>query len=246
MPTWVIWEKKKKETIKFKIVVEISSLCVVFVPLSVHLSATAAAGAGYPDFFFTNKCANSKNNTMHLSHPGCVHYPRSRCAKELEHWTSTVLYVLDATKTSQSSHSLSLFFLKIFSDCHQLRGERTLGHTNRINAITWANRLKIHNLAFSERDALSLTEPSPKYSLQHFSGLLGSSWYSASLGATMSDYPEGKCLGVVCRSAVAGSPVLHSRVQYYIMFLSSGVLENSWKCKALVSQTPPFCSTLSQ
>lgn len=90
---------------------EISSLCVVFVPLSVHLSARAAAGAGYPDFFFTNKCANSKKNTMHLSHPGCVHYPRSCCAKELEHWTSTVLYVLDATKTSQSSHSLLYIFL---------------------------------------------------------------------------------------------------------------------------------------
>lgn len=51
-------------------------------------------------------------------------------------------------------------------------------NTDRINSITWADWLKIHNLPFSQRDALSLIETRPKYSPLRFTGFC-CTWYTA-------------------------------------------------------------------
>lgn len=100
--------------------------------------------------FSSRTISKKKKHTMHLSHPGCVHYPRSRCAKELA-------LNIDCALCPRCHKDL------FYTYCHQPRRQRTLAHTNRMNGIARAEPAKNTQPRFlRERDALSLTEPSPK------------------------------------------------------------------------------------
>lgn len=174
---------------------------------------------------------------MHLSHPGCVHYPRSCCAKELA-------LNIHCALCPQCHKDLAVlpFFLFIFSYCHQLRRERSLGHTNRINRHRLSQPAKNTQPRFLWERCPLPHRAQPKIlpsTFQRPAGQLLVLGFSRSHNERLSARQMSWCCLPLRRRWEPGSTFTHAILH------NSGVPENSWKCKALVSQTPPFCSTLS-
>lgn len=158
--------------------------------LSVHKSKSRISWR-----FHTHKCPASKN-TMHLSHSGWLHsfsiiLPGRMSRSALKHsmpalsWRINCPLCPHATiKTSQTPHAL-FFLLCVYVTSYEktihsvlLSSHTHVHNTDSINSSTWPDWLKIHNLLFSQRHALSLTDTSPKHSPLHFF-VFYCTWYTA-------------------------------------------------------------------
>lgn len=148
--------------------------------LSVHTSKSRISWR-----FSTHKYTTSEN-TMHLSHSGSLHsssiilpgrMTRSSPTRSMPALYQRIHYPL-YPHTIKSCHAFFLLltvsvtnYEKTTHSVSQRSSHTHMHNTDRINCITWADWLKIHNLPFSQRDALCLIETSPKYSPLHFTAV---------------------------------------------------------------------------